>query len=303
MEAGCKCNREVVIKLSEELLECSHRDEFNDGIRKFAPKFSEYTFANLYLFRKQHDYRVFRAGGHLFLQGVTYDGVRYMMPFSPVREIGLELLKDIMKSGFSVFPVHKSDLPYFELGEPLDFIYNDDDSDYIYTREKIEKLPGRYLHKKRNLIKQYRALYKYEDKDYNCGLAYDAQMALDRWLQLGGQPVEDTDYVACSDAIEKCVFLGLKGRVFYADGFPVGFLLGEPLNADTFVFHFAKGITSFKGIYAHMYNSFALALPENYSFLNLEQDMGKENLRQAKSTYLQDDLLRKYRVSLSSLTP
>jgi hypothetical protein len=86
--------------------------------------------------------------------------------------------------------------------------------------------------------------------------------------------------------------------VFYADSNPAGFLLGEPLNSDTFVFHFAKGVTTFKGIYAHMYNSFAAALPQNYKFLNLEQDMGKENLRQAKSTYLQDNLLKKYRVSL-----
>jgi hypothetical protein len=289
-----------MISLSEERLERFHRDEFDRCINKLNSPFSEYTFANLFLFRKQHDYRVLRQNGFLFLQGITYDGASYVMPFSPVRDIPAELLKNLMNSGFSLFPIYEGDIEYFAstLGGTVDCTYNEDDSDYIYTREKIEKLPGRYLHKKRNLIKQYRCLYNYNDLDYECSLAPDAIKALDKWFELGGLPLEETDYIACREAIEDCAFLNLKGRVFYANGNPVGFLLGEPLNAKTFVFHFAKGVTLFKGIYAHMYNSFALSLPENYTFLNLEQDMGKENLRQAKSTYLQDDLLKKYRLKL-----
>ncbi|MDR2401314.1 MAG: phosphatidylglycerol lysyltransferase domain-containing protein [Deferribacteraceae bacterium] len=288
-----------MINLSGERLERSHIDEFNDCINKLGARFSEYAFANLFLFRKQHDYRVLREKGHLFLQGITYDGSRYIMPFSPVREIPAELLNGFMKDGFSLFPIHENDLPYFTSRFGASFDHNSDDSDYIYTREKIEKLPGRYLHKKRNLIKQYRTLYSYEDIEYDCSLAPDALKALDRWFELSGLPLEDTDYAACSEAINDCAFLNLKGMAFYADSVPVGFLLGEPLNAETFVFHFAKGVTAFKGIYAHMYNSFALSLPKNYKFLNLEQDLGKENLRQAKSTYLQDDLLKKYRVKLN----
>lgn len=275
----------------------AHFDELNPLIRKLQSPISEYSFANLYLFRKQHDYKLVHYGEHVFLRGVTYDGARYMMPFSRIPDIGEPLLRELMKEGVSLFPISEEDLRYFDPAV-YTFSFNDDDSDYIYTREKILTLPGRYLHKKRNLIKQYRSLYQYEDKGYSCELENDAKIALDKWFELGGQPIEDTDYVACTEALEHCDCLKLSGQVYYADGEPSGFLLGEVLNQNTFVIHFAKGVTTYKGIYSHMYNSMAASLPDKFEFLNFEQDLGKESLRQAKSTYKQDKLLRKYRVNL-----
>ncbi len=283
--------------LSDEKLVSSHHDEFTELIKKMQSNISEYSFANLYLFRRQHDYRVLRQGGHVFLQGVTYDGVHYLMPFSHPADIGEPLLAELMKDGSRLFPIDEKDLFVFPESK-YTFEYNDDDSDYIYTREKIAAYPGRHLHKKRNLVKQYRTLYKYEDVTYDCGKAADAKAALHKWFELSGEPVENTDFVACTEAIDHCENFGLSGQVYYAEGQPTGFLLGEELNANTFVIHFAKGVTTFKGIYSHMYTSLANALPEKYTILNFEQDLGKETLRQAKSTYLQDAMQKKYRVSL-----
>jgi hypothetical protein len=219
------------------------------------------------------------------------------MPFNKIESIDKAILKELMSEGYCLFPVPESDLVHLPESE-YRYEFNDDDSDYVYTRNKIATYPGRNLHKKRNLIKQYRTLYQYEDKPYSCDRASDAKVALQRWFDLGGLPIEDTDYIACVEAIDHCEAFGLVGQVYYADGEPSGFLLGEELNDNTFVIHFAKGVTTFKGIYAHMYNSLANALPEKYELLNFEQDLGKESLRQAKSTYLVDNMQRKYRVHL-----
>ena len=286
-----------MISLTEEKLDCSHRGEIENFIKKIQPEISEYTFANLYLFRRQHDYRVLRHDGHLFLQGVTYDGVHYLMIFSPPADIGEPLLAELMKGGFSIFPVDGKYLPFFSESK-YKFDYNDDDSDYIYNRDKIALYPGRHLHKKRNLVKQYRTLYRYEDLPYDCERAADAKTALQNWLDLSKEPIENTDFTACIEAIDLCKDLGLSGQIYYADGQPAGFLLGEELNDNTYVIHFAKGVTTFKGIYPHMYNSLTAILPERYTVLNFEQDLGKKSLRQAKSAYLQDAVLKKYRVSL-----
>ncbi|MDR0454733.1 MAG: phosphatidylglycerol lysyltransferase domain-containing protein [Deferribacteraceae bacterium] len=283
--------------LSEEKLECSHRDEISRLIREMRPNISEYSFANLYLFRRQHDYRVLRRDGRLFLQGVTYDGAQYLMPFSHPADIGESLLAELMKDGLRLFPVDEKDLTVFPENR-YRFEFNDNDSDYIYTRDKIALYPGRHLHKKRNLVKQYRTLYKYEDMRYSCERAEDARAALRQWLELSKEPVENTDFEVCAEAIDLCENLALSGMVYYADGRPTGFLLGEELNANTFVIHFAKGVTMFKGIYPHMYNSLAASLPEKYTVLNFEQDLGKDTLRYAKSAYIQDSMRKKYRVSL-----
>jgi hypothetical protein len=280
-----------------ETLTCKHQDELMPLIQAMDSGISEYSFANLYLFRRQHDYRVLRRDGHFFLQGITYDGLRYLMPFSKIATIEPALLKSLAGEGFAFFPIAEEDLQYFD-ESAFTWSFNGDDSDYIYTREKIATYPGRHLHKKRNLIKQYRTLYQYEDKPYTTELADDAKKVLDEWFALTGETEEETDYMACLEAIAHSDCFTLSGRVYYAEGRPTGFLLGEELNERTFVIHFAKGVTTFKGIYAHMYNSLANALPEKYEILNFEQDLGKPTLRQAKATYLQDAMRDKYRVVL-----
>ncbi len=73
-------------------------------------------------------------------------------------------------------------------------------------------------------------------------------------------------------------------------------MLGEEVNDETYVLHFAKALTKFKGIYQFMFNNFAKVLPPKYRYLNLEQDLDKENLRVFKSSYIPDRMLRKARV-------
>jgi hypothetical protein len=90
----------------------------------------------------------------------------------------------------------------------------------------------------------------------------------------------------------------LCGGIYYADGEPAGFVLGEEVNEETFVLHFAKGRTKFKGVYQYMFNTFAKILPPKYKYLNLEQDLDKENLRVFKSSYVPDAMIKKARVKL-----
>ena len=89
----------------------------------------------------------------------------------------------------------------------------------------------------------------------------------------------------------------LCGGIYYADGEPAGFIIGEDISESMFTLHLAKGKRKFKGLYQYMFNNFANVMPVKYCLLNLEQDMGIESLRQAKASYYPDKLLKKYRVS------
>ena len=108
----------------------------------------------------------------------------------------------------------------------------------------------------------------------------------------------DTDYAACREALDRYDELVLCGGIYYAEGEPAGFVLGEEVSDETFVLHFAKARTRFKGIYQFMFNNFAKILPPKYKYLNLEQDLDKENLRVFKASYLPDVMMRKARVRL-----
>jgi hypothetical protein len=61
-----------------------------------------------------------------------------------------------------------------------------------------------------------------------------------------------------------------------------------------FGIHFEKGIDEYKGIYQYINQNFAASLDEHYVYINREQDLGDEGLRQAKMTYRPIGFVRKY---------
>ena len=61
--------------------------------------------------------------------------------------------------------------------------------------------------------------------------------------------------------------------------------------------HFEKGLTRFKGIYQYLNQAYARLLPEDIEFVNREQDLGDEGLRQAKLSYKPCGMIKKFSIS------
>lgn len=282
--------------MSIEPLALSHRPLLYDRIYSIKTDVSEYSFANLYLFRNYHDYHVVTMDDEILVKGKTYDGYTYYMPITEPDKLCRDFMMERLKEVDFIFPADEDWLSCFK-EDDFRFEFKEGDTDYIYTVEKMTTYKGRKLHKKRNLLKQYNHLYDSE----HCRMdtlerVKDAKWILNRWMEEVNMEIEETDYHACCEALKLKDELGLCGVVFYTEGKPSGFVLGEGLSDQTFVLHFAKGLREYKGLYQHMYNSFAMSLPEKYDFINFEQDLGKVALRVAKSSYVPDILKKKYRI-------
>jgi hypothetical protein len=196
-----------------------------------------------------------------------------------------------------LFPIPEEWLSAFS-PEEFDITFVEGDADYLYTVEKMSTYAGRRLHKKRNLLKQFNELYTSEARPLTNEHLDQARAVLDKWLADTGLDAEQSDYGPCREALDRYEELQLCGGIYYAEGEPAGFVLGEEVNDETFVLHFAKGRTKFKGVYQFMFNTFAKILPPKYKYLNLEQDLDKENLRIFKSSYVPEAMVKKARVSL-----
>jgi len=84
------------------------------------------------------------------------------------------------------------------------------------------------------------------------------------------------------------------------DGAPAGYCLGESVaKGRMFAIHFEKALDRYKGIYQFMNKSFAGALPRFFAYINREQDLGDEGLRQAKMTYRPAGFVKKYSASMA----
>jgi hypothetical protein len=277
-----------------EKLDLRHKDLLSSRLKKAEAGLSEYTFANLYLFRQNHNYEVI-TDGDVFIKGISYDGHRYLMPTTDVRILDAGHLKELMRTVDFLFPVPEAWLPYFG-DDAFEIDYKEGDRDYVYTVEKMSSYKGRSLHKKRNLLKQFLELYRHDALPLTSDRLDQARFILKEWQAASKMDAAGTDYAPCLEAIDRYEELILCGGIYFAEGEPAGFVLGEEINEETFVLHFAKARTKFKGVYQYMFNNFAKILPPKYKYLNLEQDLDKENLRVFKSSYVPDLMLRKARV-------
>lgn len=281
--------------MSYEPISLEHKSLLKDRLKSVSVPISEYSFPNLYLFRHAHNYEVFQRDGEYYVRGKTYDGKVYIMPTRDMRICCPETLLKLQKECDFFFPIHESWLEFYKQ-YGIEYDFHDGDTDYIYTTEKMSTFKGRKLHKKRNLLKQFNESYTAMAYEMHRDRLQDAKYILEKWLELSGLSKEETDYHACCEAIKIYDQICVCGGIYYVEDEPVAFVIGEELTDDTYVLHFAKALTTYKGIYQYVYNDFANILPKKYEFINFEQDLGKMALRMAKTSYIPDRLEKKYRM-------
>ncbi|MBN1499030.1 MAG: DUF2156 domain-containing protein [Spirochaetes bacterium] len=278
-----------------ENLDLKHRELLQDKLYNIKVRLSEFSFANLYLFRKSHDYRVIQDDGCLFITGMTNDKMQFVLPLCEQYEPDMDKMRIMLSEYKMLFPVGDCWLKYFDENE-FEVYHNKDDSDYIYTVEQMATYSGRDLSKKRNLLKQFLESYTYERKPFDQDNISEAREILQNWQNELNLSPEETDFHSASEAFDYMEELRLNGYIYIVDGKPAGYVLGEEISEDTYALHFAKGLKSYKGIYQFMYNDLAKNLDEKIKYINFEQDLGLQSLRQAKSSYKPDHMGEKYRV-------
>ena len=281
--------------MSLEKLSFQHQQLLQKRLKKSGTFLSEYSFPNLYLFRGFHDYYVLKDQDDIFISGKTEDGQRFLMPTTAIKPMDLPKLTALSRAYDFIFPVPEEWLSAFP-AEQVQVRYHDKESDYIYSVVKLSTYKGQKLHNKKNLLNQFLAHYAHTAQPLTKERMKDALEILEAWAAEVGADKEETDYNPCREACLLYDELILCGGIYYVDQEPAGFVIGEELNEQMFVLHFAKGKRKFKGLYQFMFNHFANILPNKYQYLNFEQDMGKQALKLAKSSYDPDRLLRKYRV-------
>jgi hypothetical protein len=252
---------------------------------------SEFSFANLYLFRKSYEYRITELGeGLIIITGRDGSGGFFMSPFG-LPDAGM--IDELFETFGSMKAASETQARILE-GRGFSVREDRDNFDYLYLTEELAKLQGRKFHRKKNLVNSFINNHSYEGRPLLEEHIPDALGVLNEWCEERG---DSADYDAAREALERCEELVLCGGIYYADGEPAGYSLGEEIGGGKmFVIHFEKALTRFRGLYQFLNMSFAAILPEKYTYLNREQDLGIEGLRRAKESYKPKRFVEKYRV-------
>ncbi len=265
----------------------------------------EYSFANLYLWGRQEiafirDCVVFFS----HFNGRTL----YPYPIGPGDKRGAleDIIQDAAQRGIpcrltSMTNADKEELERLFPGE-FEFRTARDGYDYVYTVDALADLRGKKLQKKRNHFNRFQANYpNYRVEPLSCDNLSRAQHMVNDWYLSRRQADPHRDYVLESLAMAKAFRhldgLGMESLVLLDGDEVLAVTLGSRLSEDTFDIHFEKAREDADGAYAAINCEFARYLRLKYPalrYLNREDDLGLEGLRQAKLSYHPDHMVEKH---------
>ncbi len=269
-----------------------------DGIfAALQPRISEFTFANLYLFRKAHGYRLSMVGDALVLLGKGYDGNPYLLP--PLTgDVGAAADR-LLVEGLTLYGADEPFVDRYLPGGALQVTEDRDSFDYLYLRSDLAELPGNRYHKKKNRINYFAGRHEYSVEPYGERHLDGCLRLLDEWVRVHADILSSSlmlEAEATREALGIVGGLGLKGLVVIVEGEVKAFVLGEQLNRETSVCQFEKADPFLDGLYQLINREFSRLLFTDCGYVNREQDLGEPNLRESKLSYHPVELVKKFRV-------
>ena len=278
------------------------QSEMEFYLKRLPDGISELTFLNLYLFRHNYKYQVAKTEKLLIIIGEDKGESFFITPCCTVDvEITKELLAKykkwmILSKSFLDNNTNVFNLPFLK---ELKIEEDRDNFDYVYLRKDLAELKGKDFHKKKTHINKFEKSYdKIKIEPLTLENVEDAKKVLEEWnsTKPDSNP-ENSDYEAALEALSILSRTSMMGIILYVWDEPVAWTLAEiTQNNKTAVILFEKALASYKGSFQYINYAFAGYLPEYIEFINREQDLGDEGLRQAKMTYKPIKFIKKYRI-------
>ena len=261
------------------------------------------SFSNLCSWRFLYNTKFAIMDGFLLLKFWAEGELVYMMPIGngDLNKVLDALIEDANREGepfclLGICAEMCSELETFMPGR-FQFTADRDYADYVYLRSDLATLSGKKFQAKRNHINKFKKTYNYE---YTPIRADRIQECLDleaEWCKVNNCDQHEgtgNERRALIYALHNFDALGLTGGILHVEGKIAAFTFGMPINQDTFGVHVEKADTRIDGAYAMIKYEFANHIPEQYIYINREEDLGIEGLRKAKLSYQPAIILEKY---------
>lgn len=170
--------------------------------------------------------------------------------------------------------------------------------DYIYRRADLAALQGGKLKAKRNHVNKFRAEHPdFEYRPLDPSMFDECRRLEALWREeRGDNNPSYGDTIAAEQRVVETVFahwdeLGMMGGSIWLEGKMVAFTYGAAVTDDTLDVCVEKADRTIDGLFSVINQQFCAHLPEQYVYVNREEDMGIEGLRKAKLSYHPEILL------------
>ncbi len=265
------------------------------------------SFSNLCSWRFLYGTKFAIVDNFLLFKFHSEGKLAYMMPVGKgdFRSIVEKLEEDARQEGeaFRMLGTCSGACTELETAMPDKFIYTSDRNyaDYVYLRTDLATLKGKKFQSKRNHINKFKKEYDYSYVPITPDRIQECIELEARWWKMNNK-IDGTrnEQKAIIYALEHFEEIGLTGGMLYANGEVVAFTFGMPINNETFGVHVEKANADIDGAYAMINYEFSNRIPEQFTYVNREEDLGIEGLRKAKLSYQPTIILEKHMVYLKN---
>jgi hypothetical protein len=272
-----------------------------------GPPNCDYAFANMCSWRFLYESEYAVADGNLFVRFyIEEKGRRHLAYMFPVGDGDLKkaierLEADAEKMGhllliLGVTPDSKNKINAL-FPDRFTGLVERNYFDYIYLREDLATLKGKKFQPKRNHINKFKKQYRYTYLPVTPEIIYQCMEVERIWCKAN---LNDDDREALSHENRSMTFamhhfreLGLSGGAILVDGNIIAFTYGSPINSEVFGIHVEKADIGYEGIFSVINQEFASRIPQQYTYVNREEDLGIPGLRKSKLSYNPVILLEK----------
>lgn len=167
--------------------------------------------------------------------------------------------------------------------------------DYIYRAEDLATMHGRAYGAKRNQIAQFKRNYDWRFEPLTPENRDDCLRLVAIWDATHQGAMLAQERKAVERMLQCTQSLGQSGGVLYADGQPAAFAIGSHPRAELLDILAEKALPQYTGAYSAIIQAYAAYTLEHtpFTYINREEDMGLENLRNAKLQLKPDHLVEK----------
>ena len=286
-------------------IEITHKNLFDEYFRKYPPENSEFTFTNLFMWRKYYNFLFLEFKEHIILFSYDYlknrrkpinsDSKDYIYFFPPIGpnpdEIIIELFENI--SNIEIHRVPEKICKKLTQNEKfnklnMDHLEDRNNWDYVYNKEEILNLAGNKYRQNRRWLQKFLNNYDYDFKLITGDLIEKCKELQLEWCIMRACTEDESleaEQEAIYEALDNFEALGFNGGLLCVDDKCAAYTFGEMLNKDTLIIHIEKAHMEFEGAYQAINNFFLKNCCVDAFSVNREQDLGIEGLRRAKESY------------------
>jgi hypothetical protein len=284
-------------KTQFKLFEIADRPVIQGFFDATEPLSCEYNFSNLFSWGKVYQFKWAIIEDQL----VIHNGRENELCMPLGKEISPSELLELSKI-FENCPIGQVPAEYAEKHPELENNFtlsqSENLAEYIYLTEKLYKLSGKKLNKKKNLISQF----KRDNPEASCLRISNAEIR-EKCFELAKKWCVEKPCESLSITHEKSAMrrafdhfeeLELDGLALFLKDEIIAFSIFSRQNSQAYTVHYEKFDREYKGVSQVINQETAGYLRDKCRLLNREQDIGLPGLRKAKRSYAPEFMLNNF---------